>query len=105
MSQKELNEQDNQVMSMVNRAAAPDSARNAEVIAKTFSAGIGSPKAALGERRNLLYLALRVVSCLLIASVFMVASESPIFAQTLCAVGFLAAMMTGAIIVDRHFRR
>ena len=57
------------------------------------------------RRRDLLYLGAKVLSCILIALLFLVAVFDPDFARVLACLGVIVCCSLAAVLVDRRFRR
>ena len=112
MSQQELERGDQEVMGIVNEHAHPDAAAAAMKIErkqkeKSEKAMDAEWQAECGQtvqNRRILWTIVQVLSCVLVAALFVAALLDPAFVVHLVNVGVLACGITAALIVDRWLR-
>ncbi len=95
MSQKEFAQQDEQAMRIANRKTEPkEEACHAEV----------SDTDVTELRRRMLWTTIQVLSCVLVAALFVAALMDQAFVVFLVNAGVLVCGMTVAVLVDRAIR-
>lgn len=94
MSKEEFERADRQVMWMVNG-----------IPADAVKAGTLKQNPAVKNRRLPQLLIVRVLTCLALAALFLLAILDPAFATAMGYLGVLVSCIVGAIILDRYFRR
>lgn len=101
MSKEEFERADRQVMGMVNVSIPdnPNSKKEKPILKKHIVRH--SPE----ERMAFCKLTVRVLTCLALAALFLLAILEPVFATAMGYLGVLASCIVGSIILDRHFRR
>lgn len=117
MSQQELEHGDQEVMGIVNEHAHPDAAAAAENIKSqqrkkgTFG-NVEKVRIAQWQQeereamrcRQMLWTVIQVLSCILVAALFVVALMEPGFVVHLVNVGVLACGIVAAVLIDRKVR-
>ena len=93
MSQKEFEKQDEQVIGLVNHTA--DKARKKKQIAADEAAY---------SRRRILWTTIQVLSCILVALLFVAALLDPGIVVHLVNIGVLTCGIVAGIAVDRQLR-
>jgi hypothetical protein len=97
MSQKEFEQQDAQVIGMVNHTPVKSEPSHKE------QAEMGSTEEAYTQRR-ILWTVIRVLSCILVAAIFVAALLDPRIVVHLVNIGVLTCGIVAAIVIDRHLR-
>ena len=97
MSQKEFEQQDEQVFGMVNRMPIKTEPNHKE------QAEMGSTEAA-DCRRGILCTTIQVLSCVLVALLFVAALLDPRIVVHLVNIGVLTCGIVAGIVVDRRLR-
>ena len=117
MSQQELERGDQEVMDVVNGHSHPNAQAAAEKIQsqQQKKGTIGAVERAMiaqwqeereqtVQNRRILWTIVQVLSCVLVAALFVAALMDPGFVVHLVNVGVLACGITAALIVDRWLR-
>lgn len=108
MSQKEFDQMDREVIALVAGRAHPA----AEVAARQIASAMWRPRfddrdaerKAAQVRKDILLLAIQVLSCFLAALIFITALFLPEIVVHLTNVGVLVAGIVAAVKIDRHLR-
>lgn len=101
MSQKEFDQADEQVMSVANDHAHPAAKRTAEGICNAKpSANVYAAEL----RRQILVTTIQVLSCVLVAALFVAALMDPSIVVFLANLGVLICGMVAAVKIDRAVR-
>ena len=105
MSQKEFEQQDEQVIGLVNHTpvkSEPSHGENEPNHGKGVE--MCSTEAAYSQRR-ILWTVIKVLGCILVAAVFVAALLNPRIVVHLVNIGVLTCGIVAAITIDRHLRR
>ena len=113
MSQQEFEQADNEVIEMVENHAHPEAVAAAEEILKgetrcTDNAEGCCCRNQITEaelRRQILWTAIQVLACVLVAALFVAALLDSAFVVFLANLGVLICGMRAAVLVDRAVRR
>ena len=106
MSQKEMDAMDAQVMDIANRVPKTEDREGCGSCAPHNAIGGKYEDAVSAERcRQVLWTVIKMLACVLIGALFVVALVDPGFVVCLVNVGVLACGIAAAVILDRFLRR
>lgn len=97
MSQKEFEQNDQEVIDMVNRSAAPDAMAQADQLMEKLK---GTYK-----RKKKMRTVMVVLLCMAIAAALITALFVPAFVVWVVNIGVLGCGMAAAVTADRYIRR
>lgn len=92
MSKKEFEKQDEEVMDMVNRAQGKNAPERGDTVKAYY-------------HRQILWTALQVAGCILVAVLLVAVLLDPSILVHLVNAGVLACGMTVAVLIDRYLKR
>lgn len=97
MSQKEFEQNDQEVIDMVNRSAAPEAITSAEQLMDKLQGNY--------KRKKKIRTVLIVLLCMAIAAALVTALFVPAFVVWVVNIGVLGCGMAAAVAADRYIRR
>lgn len=97
MSQKEFEQNDQEVIDMVNRSAAPEAITSAEQLMDKLQGNY--------KRKKKIRTVLIVLMCMAIAAALITALFVPAFVVWVVNIGVLGCGMAAAVAADRYIRR